>query len=133
MLIGELAEKSGFSRHTLRYYEKQGLLPGNAYSRRSNNYRDYPRSALARLNQIRQFKQLGYTLSEMLAVFSAPEYSEQPCRPLPTQLDAKIEAIDKQIAQLQQLRRRMAQVKSACTGDCAPNHGVPECLSPQCC
>lgn len=133
MLIGELAEKSGFSRHTLRYYEKQGLLTARSFSRLSNNYRDYPQAALEGLAHIRQLKDLGFTLAEMKDLFDELSHSGQPCRSLPAQLDSKIDALDRQMAQLRQLRCRMTQVKTHCAGDCRQTRELPDCLSAQCC
>ena len=44
MKIGELAKRSGLTAHTLRYYEKIGLLPDADRDR--SGHRDYDASAL---------------------------------------------------------------------------------------
>jgi DNA-binding transcriptional MerR regulator len=61
--IKEVADRSGFSAPTLRYYEEIGLLP--AAARTSSGYRAYDDTTLARLAFIARAKQLGCTLDEI--------------------------------------------------------------------
>ncbi|MCC2616026.1 MerR family transcriptional regulator [Aestuariibacter halophilus] len=63
MKIGQLAEQSGVPASTIRYYEKQGLMP--ATKRGANGYRSYDQSALDRLQLIRFSQNLGFSLHEM--------------------------------------------------------------------
>jgi DNA-binding transcriptional MerR regulator len=65
MRIGELAKRSGLSRDTIRFYEKQGLirsLPGRAVS---NSYRDYPEEQLDQLEMIGQAQRAGFSLADV--------------------------------------------------------------------
>jgi DNA-binding transcriptional MerR regulator len=61
MRIGELAERTGTSSRSLRYYEQQGLL---ATRRRANGHRDYDESDLALVAQIRELLAIGFGLEE---------------------------------------------------------------------
>jgi MerR family transcriptional regulator, copper efflux regulator len=65
MLIGEIADKTGFSRDTIRYYEKIGLIKVSKKGRRDNNYKEYPESVLERLQIIKRAKHLGFSLREI--------------------------------------------------------------------
>jgi MerR family copper efflux transcriptional regulator len=65
MLIGELAKASGFSKDTIRFYEKIGLIELPKHARLSNNYKDYPNEALQTLKCIHNLKNLGFTLEEI--------------------------------------------------------------------
>ena len=56
MQIKELARATGVDVETIRYYEKQGLLPEPA--RRDNGYRDYAAEHLERLSFIRHCRAL---------------------------------------------------------------------------
>jgi len=64
MRIGELAQKSGFSAHTLRYYEKIGLLPRTG---RKSGQRDYDADALVWLAFIARLKTTDMPVVEMIA------------------------------------------------------------------
>jgi MerR family transcriptional regulator, copper efflux regulator len=71
MRISELAERTGVPPSTLRFYEKNGLLPAD---RTASGYRVYDDEALGRLAFIKAAKLLGLSLgevSDLLAVWSA--------------------------------------------------------------
>lgn len=64
MKIGELAKRSGLSAHTLRYYERIGLLP---FTRRDQSrQRDYDASILVWLEFLGRLKTTGMPIREML-------------------------------------------------------------------
>ncbi|WP_231575312.1 MerR family DNA-binding transcriptional regulator [Paenibacillus sp. FSL P4-0081] len=46
MKIQELADKMGLTIHTIRFYEKEGLLDERHVRRESNNYRNYSEEAV---------------------------------------------------------------------------------------
>ena len=64
MKIGELVRKVGFSAHTLRYYEKIGLLPAAA---RKSGVRDYGDETVIWLAFISRLRATGMPLAEMIA------------------------------------------------------------------
>ena len=66
MTVGQLAEASGVSADTIRYYERIGLIPP---ARRSPaGYRLYPPGARSRIRVIRNAVQLGFPLQEIAKV-----------------------------------------------------------------
>ena len=79
MLIGILAQESGFSRDTIRYYEKIGLLRLPKKARRENNYNEYSPGILSRLRAIRELKKIGYTLAEIQQVIASYEMGGLDC------------------------------------------------------
>lgn len=60
--IGELAERSGVSRRSLRHYESQGLLVSK---RADNGYRMFPEHVVTRVGQIQRFIAAGFSLEEI--------------------------------------------------------------------
>ena len=70
MRVGELANRSGISASTLRYYEKLGLL--RPASRNRSGYREYPKETLDQLVLIRRAKELGFSLREIRALLTRP-------------------------------------------------------------
>lgn len=77
MHIAELERRTGVSRHTLRYYEKAGLLV--EVSRHANNYRDYPEQAVDRVDMMRQLKELGFSLNEIRDLLNAVRNNRIDC------------------------------------------------------
>jgi DNA-binding transcriptional MerR regulator len=69
MRVAELEKRTGVGRHTLRYYEQQGLLVG--VRRGPNNYRDYPEAAVRQINLLRQLQAFGFSLRAIREVLDA--------------------------------------------------------------
>lgn len=63
MKIGTLAKKTGLSPHTLRYYERIGLLP--VVYRDSSGQRDYDQRVLDRLEFLSKLRTTGMPLRDM--------------------------------------------------------------------
>ncbi|QIB34432.1 MerR family transcriptional regulator [Ancylobacter pratisalsi] len=64
MKIGELARRTGLSVHTLRYYERIGLLPRVA--RDASRQRDYDVSILPWIDFLGRLKTTGMPIRDML-------------------------------------------------------------------
>lgn len=131
MLIGKLASSSGFSRDTIRYYEKLGLLTVGNDHRRQNNYKEYPPQALERLNHIGQLKELGFTLTEMKELFEVLAKESSPCGDLPEQLDQKLELLRRKITLLEDYQEKLVAVRQACDTGCGISDGLPTCFATQ--
>jgi MerR family transcriptional regulator, copper efflux regulator len=103
MRIKELAERSGFSAPTLRYYEELGLLPEPA--RTPAGYRTYDEATVERLAFIARAKQLGCSLGEIGELTTAWEGGR--CGPvqdrLRTLVAAKLADAQAQIVELMTL------------------------------
>jgi DNA-binding transcriptional MerR regulator len=69
--IGEVAERTGLTRRTLRHYDDLGLLVPAARS--GSDYRRYDEADLLRLLQIQSLKALGLGLAEIAAALAEPE------------------------------------------------------------
>lgn len=61
--IGQLAKKTGLTARALRFYEAKGLL--KSHSRGDNDYRFYSKAELTQALQIKEFRDLGFTLGEI--------------------------------------------------------------------
>ncbi|MCD1258424.1 MerR family transcriptional regulator [Paenibacillus athensensis] len=75
MKIQELAQRAGLSVHTIRYYEKEGLLNSRHVQRDNNNYRSYTTEAHERLKLIKKFQGIGCSLTELKDVLK--DHDEQ--------------------------------------------------------
>jgi len=104
MKIRELAEKTGLSADTIRFYEKRGLLDQTHVQRQANNYRDYAESAVNRIQLIQHAKRLGFTLGEIQSAIAAWESNHLSAAEKIAILEDKIALIDKQIASMQQMQ-----------------------------
>lgn len=107
MRIGELCAKTGLSKETVRYYERQGLLENISQPNRSNNYKVYSAVDLQRLNMIKHAKMLGFTLaeiSEVLAVWVDDKFTSEQKQ---ASLRRKLQQLEEKEAALIELRARL--------------------------
>lgn len=127
MLIGELAQRSGFSRDTIRYYEKLMLVLVETDRRADNGYKNYPVEVLERLYHIQLLKECGFTLLEIRQIL-AHDPGSHPCAELPDQLAEKIMRIDEKIAVLLEHKQALLQIQQSCNGACGTRLGLPDCI-----
>jgi MerR family copper efflux transcriptional regulator len=119
MLIGELSKRTGFSRDTIRFYEKKGLIELPRKYRRENNYKEYSEQVLNRLLLIRTVKELGFTLNEIEVFFSRWDQEDASCEKLVFTLKDKMTQIDQQILKLQARKQRVTDSLTKCkNNDC---------------
>lgn len=110
MRIGELAEHSGASVTTIRYYEKLGLLP--QASRNTSGYREYSRQSLDQVALIRRAKRLGFSLREIRLLLSRPRGASREAVLAAvalklTQLERDGKALRSRERELRDLKRRV--------------------------
>jgi MerR family transcriptional regulator, Zn(II)-responsive regulator of zntA len=115
MRISDLAERSGISAHTLRYYEKTGLL--SASKRSDSNYRIYSQDDLTSAKFIKRSKECGFTLAETATLLAIRhDKSQHVCAEAKLITSAKITDISQQIAQLKQMQQTLQQLEHYCCG-----------------
>lgn len=78
LLIGELAKEVAVKSDTIRFYERNGLLPKP--QRLASGYRVYDEAALKQLRFIKQAQALGFTLDEIKRILSLRGQGSQTCR-----------------------------------------------------
>jgi|SRR5690606_38888845 len=98
MRIAELERRSGMSRHTLRYYEKEGLLL--EVTRSGNRYRHYPEEAVQRVMMVRQLKELGFSLQEIRDLINALRSDSINCEQGAAVMARKKAEVDAKIKEL---------------------------------
>ena len=115
--IRELSEKSGVSAHTLRYYERVGLLP--RAERSASGYRMYPAEAVRRVRLVRILRELGFGVRELRGL-TAVLGGHFPPRAVRRQLREKRDAVGERLAQLERSWKLLDVLQSCrCGGDCA--------------
>jgi DNA-binding transcriptional MerR regulator len=102
----ELARSVGVSTDTLRYYERQRLLP--APPRAENGYRRYPPEALTRVRVIRSALAVGFSVDELTGIFQSRDRGLFPCKHVRHLAADKLKAVEGRIRELQQLRRALS-------------------------
>lgn len=118
MLIGELVQKTGFSRDTIRFYEKMGLIIVPRKARRENNYKEYPDNLVNKLLVMKQLKEFGFTLTEIADLISLYEADLPVCSENIPKIKEKIRLIDEKIKQLKSVKQQLIQCMKNCPDAC---------------
>ncbi|NUU61692.1 MerR family transcriptional regulator [Paenibacillus agri] len=107
MKIGELARQTGVSVRSLRYYESQGLI---APVRQANGYREYSPLAIETVESIKLYLNLGLSTEEIAGFLNCVlKNKESFCAEVMPVYQSKLEEIEKQILQLNQIKLNLEQ------------------------
>lgn len=113
MLINELSKRTGITAHTIRFYEKSGLIKGKRdESIKSNNYFHYDEETVEKLELVRDAKSIGFTISEIAQLMDAWYNNKMTISEKLTVLDEKLLSIDDRIKQLKDMKKMISQFKN---------------------
>jgi Hg(II)-responsive transcriptional regulator len=113
MTIGELAKAAGVNVQTIRYYEREGLLPA-PHRWQDSGYRDFDDDALLRLRFVRSAKDLGFTLREIKELLEMRLLPGESCSEVKHLLSAKLADIETRMKEMRRLRRVLKKFVAAC-------------------
>lgn len=123
MRIGELAEITGVSTKTLRFYEAEGLLPEP--DRTPAGYRDYAAAAAERVTFVRRAQAAGLTLRQIGEVLAVHDDGQAPCRHVEQLVAERLADVEQRLADLRhthaQLQQLHARVRRLDPDDCPPS------------
>jgi Cd(II)/Pb(II)-responsive transcriptional regulator len=110
--IGALAQRTSCQAETIRYYEREGLLPEPARSQ--GNYRLYGPMHIERLSFIRHCRSLDMTLDEIRTLLNFCDAPTRNCAEVSSVLDEHIHHVADRIAQLHRLERQLKDLRGLC-------------------
>jgi Cu(I)-responsive transcriptional regulator len=121
MNIGQLARQAGVPIDTVRYYERQQLLP--TAQRSAGGYRVFSDSDLTRLQFIRRAKALGFSLEEIGELLGLSDQRGQDMAQVRDSAVHKLHDIEQRIGELQRMHGALKQLVDACPG----HGGLEQC------
>lgn len=114
MKIGELSAATATQIETIRYYEREGLLPAPA--RTQGNFRSYEAPHLERLQFIRHCRGLDMSLDEVRVLLRVKDDAADDCGDVNAVLDSHISHVSTRIKELRQLERQLKALRQRCGG-----------------
>ena len=112
MLINELSKKTGISIHTIRFYEKSGLIAGKRdESVRSNNYFHYDEVTVDKLEFINDAKSVGFTIKEIGQIIDAwynRKYSKKEKLQI---LNERLVSLEQKMKEIREMKKQIMQFK----------------------
>ena len=119
MKIGELAQVAQCTVETVRYYEKEGLLPAPA--RTAGNFRDYGPAHVERLRFIRNCRALDMSHGEIRTLLNLADQPGEGCGAINAVFDQHIAHVDERIRELIQLKEQLGGLRKRCQIEQAVN------------
>jgi DNA-binding transcriptional MerR regulator len=109
MRISELSKRTNLKAHTIRFYEKEGLLPARYVQRKKNNYREYADDAVNRLLLIKEGQLAGFTIAELRELTNGDEASPAADEKQIVLIEHKLASIDRKIGRLQSFKTYLSK------------------------
>ena len=119
--IGQVAKQAGVNIETIRFYEREGLIPEPP--RKPSGYRQYSPDFVKRILFIKRAQALGFALKEIADLLALRVEPDTACDDVRKRAETKLAAIEEKIQTLERLRVILGQLISACnqrqpTNDC---------------
>jgi Hg(II)-responsive transcriptional regulator len=114
LMIGQLAEQSQVNLQTIRYYEREGLLPKPP--RLASGYRVFSPDAIRRVRFIKRAQGLGFSLKEIKGLLSLRVDPQSDCSKVQKLAKGKLADIEQKIRSLQAMRKVLSKLARACPG-----------------
>jgi len=121
MKIGELAQVAQCTVETVRYYEKEGLLPAPA--RTAGNFRMYGPEHVERLRFIRNCRALDMSHEEIRSLLRLADQPGEGCGAINAVFEQHMAHVDERIRELTHLKQQLAELRQRCQSE----QGVDEC------
>lgn len=112
MKIGELATQAHTRVETIRYYEREGLLP--QAPRSEGNYRTYGPAHLERLSFVRHCRSLDMSLDEVRVLLRFKDAPSEDCGDVNALLDEHIGHVAARIRELCSLEKQLRLLRERC-------------------
>jgi len=129
MLIGDLGRRTGTRVETIRFYEREGLIPAPA--RTSGNYRVYGEAHLNRLSFIRRSRDLGFTLDQVRDLLALADDRGGSCSAVDAMATGHVAQIDRKIADLRLLRDELVRLLEDCGQSTIGECRIIDALAPR--
>jgi len=124
--IGALSERAGCNIETIRYYERETLLPDPP--RTEGGHRVYDEVHLKRLTFIRRSRELGFTLEEVRGLLRMVDGEHYTCDEVKSLTLDHLADVRGKLADLNKLEKVLKQLADRCSGGETPDCPIIEAL-----
>ncbi len=125
--IGKLSSQTGVNIETIRYYEKEGILP--APPRTEGGHRLYTEEHLKRLMFVRRSRELGFSLDEIRTMLDMVDGGNLTCAEVKNITLKHLDDVRDKISDLQKLEKTLKAIASQCKGSKTPDCPIIDALN----
>ena len=113
--ISELSTQTGLSAHTLRYYEKNGLI--TASTRSEAGYRYYNEADIRRVEFVRTARSIGFSLQEISQLLSIRiDKHSHSCQEVTDITQNKLDEVNAKLEELLTMQQTLQILLESCCG-----------------
>jgi DNA-binding transcriptional MerR regulator len=113
MRISTVAKAAGVSTHTLRYYERVGLLPDT--DRLASGYREYDEATVDLVRFIKNAQELGFALREVRQLIDLRQRRSRSQLVVRKLAVAKVADLERRIQNLLSMKAELEQLVRTCS------------------
>ena len=117
MTIGELAKIVGVNTQTIRYYEREGILP-EPRRRYDSGYREYDEDALEGIRFIKHAQGCGLKLADIKVLLEWENLPDEACPDVQELLKERIKELDAKIKEMRSFCKSLKRLLDACESSC---------------
>lgn len=110
--IGTLSDQTGVHIETIRYYERESILPKP--TRNAGGRRVYDGSDVRMLNFIHKCRGFGYSLKEIVNLLELVDTGRFTCKQIHDRTLEQAKGVSEKIKQLKTMERELLQMASQC-------------------
>jgi DNA-binding transcriptional MerR regulator len=110
--IGQAAKLSGVNIETIRYYEREKIVP--EADRSTNGRRLYDDTAINQLRFVRRYRDLGFPIRNIRILLDLSCNSNRPCSDVRTIGERHLADVRSRLADLQQLEAALGNLVKEC-------------------
>ena len=110
--VGQASKESGIGIETIRYYEKEGIIP--SVGRASNGRRQFSSSDISRLRFIKRFRSLGFSIPDIRSLQKLAFSKDNNCEKAATIGERNLEVVRAKISELQEIEVALVQLVKQC-------------------
>ncbi len=118
--ISALAEKTGLSTDTIRFYEKKALIRPSL--RGENNYRYYDEDAYKKLIFIKHCRDLDISIQEIIELNELLKHPEGNCHVVNQMVDQHLVDVEQKISALLTFRKQLTELRQSCSSENTIEH-----------
>lgn len=111
--IGEASRRSGINIETIRYYEREGIIP--APGRSASGRRVYSDDEIAVLAFVRRCRDMGFPLVDVRALMALRNAADDQCDDVRSIAERHIADVRRRIAELRRLEMALKSLVSECS------------------
>jgi MerR family mercuric resistance operon transcriptional regulator len=110
--IGVAAKLSGVNIETIRYYEREGIVP--KAERTSNGRRTYDDEAISRLRFVKRCRELGFAIADIRTLLSLSDQDAGTCGEVRNLSEANLMSVTSKIDDLNRMKSALEELVTSC-------------------